>query len=172
VCERAENSCQTGRYRRRVSRSSAAETPITEFRLHALADLALLFPSEREFPWRSDDCRVERRQSHCNAFGADADGGYATAMRVNHLYSVRTTYLGRCGRGQRKRSVERREVLGPYLWQTSFWGMQELPHGFPLTQCGFLASAVPPLRQELINCFRALPAMPVACALQSFIRCC
>ena len=47
--------------------------------------------------------------------------------------------------------------------------MQELPHGFPLVQCGPLVSAAPPLRQELINCLRASPAMPPACVLQSFI---
>jgi hypothetical protein len=58
------------------------------------------------------------------------------------------------------------------MWQISFLSIQETLHRFPLTQCGFLASAVPPLRQELINCFRALPVMPVACALQSFMRCC
>src|SRR5712671_5954283 len=48
--------------------------------------------------------------------------------------------------------------------------MQALPHGLPLTQCGFLVSA--PLRHELINCLRASPLMPLACALQSFIFCC
>jgi hypothetical protein len=48
--------------------------------------------------------------------------------------------------------------------------MQELPHGLPLVQCGPLVSVEPPLRQELMNCFRASPVMPLACVLQSFIR--
>ena len=46
------------------------------------------------------------------------------------------------------------------------------PHGLPLVQCGPLVSAEPQLRQELINCFRASPVIPLACVLQSFIRCC
>lgn len=50
--------------------------------------------------------------------------------------------------------------------------MQELPHGFPLVQCGPFVSPAEPLRQELINCLRVSPVMPLACALQSFIRCC
>ena len=50
--------------------------------------------------------------------------------------------------------------------------MQELPHGLPLTQGGFLVSAEAPLKQELINCLRASPLIPLACALQSFIFCC
>jgi hypothetical protein len=40
--------------------------------------------------------------------------------------------------------------------------MQELPHGFPFTQCGFLVSAEAPLRQELINWLRA-SAVRAAC---------
>jgi len=48
--------------------------------------------------------------------------------------------------------------------------MQVLPHGLPVTQCG--AFVVPPLRQELMNCLRAPPLMPLACALQSFIFYC
>jgi hypothetical protein len=47
--------------------------------------------------------------------------------------------------------------------------MQELPHRFPLVQCGPFVSAAPPLRQELMNCLRASPLMPLACVLQSFI---
>jgi hypothetical protein len=50
--------------------------------------------------------------------------------------------------------------------------MQEFPHGLPLVQCGFFVSAPPPLRQELIKDLRASPVIPVACALQSFMRCC
>src|SRR6476619_5214487 len=50
--------------------------------------------------------------------------------------------------------------------------MQALPHGLPLTQCGFLVSAEPPLRQVLIKVLRASPLMPLACVLQSFIFCC
>jgi hypothetical protein len=46
--------------------------------------------------------------------------------------------------------------------------MQELPHGLPVTHCGFFVC--PPLKHELINCFRASPVMPLACVLQSFIR--
>jgi hypothetical protein len=56
-----------------------------------------------------------------------------------------------------------------YLWQTLSMAMQELPHGFPLVQCGPFVSAAPPLRQELMNCLRASPLMPLACVLQSFI---
>jgi hypothetical protein len=61
---------------------------------------------------------------------------------------------------------------GSYLWQTLSLAMQEFPHGFPLVQCGPLVSAAGPLRQELINCLRASPLIPLACVLQSFIRCC
>jgi hypothetical protein len=59
-----------------------------------------------------------------------------------------------------------------YLRQTLSMAMQELPHGFPLVQCGPFVSAAPPLRQELMNCLRASPLMPLACVLQSFIFCC
>jgi ribosomal protein S27AE len=40
--------------------------------------------------------------------------------------------------------------------------MQELPHGFPFVQCGPFVSAAGPLRQELMNCLRASPVMPLA----------
>jgi hypothetical protein len=56
------------------------------------------------------------------------------------------------------------------LWQTLSLAMHELPHGFPLVQCGPLVSLLP-LRQVLMNCFRASPVMPLACVVQSFIRC-
>ena len=59
-----------------------------------------------------------------------------------------------------------------HLWHTLSLAMQELPHGLPLTQFGFLVSAASPLRQELINYLRASPLMPLACELQSFILCC
>jgi hypothetical protein len=67
--------------------------------------------------------------------------------------------------------IRPRWLASPYLWQTLSFAMQELPHGFPLVQCGPFVS-VAPLRQELINCLRELPVMPIACVLQSFIRCC
>ncbi len=46
-----------------------------------------------------------------------------------------------------------RVELFSYLWQTLSLAMQELPHGLPLTQFGFLVSATDLLlRQELMNC--------------------
>jgi len=41
------------------------------------------------------------------------------------------------------------------------WRCMKLPHGFPLVQCGPLVSLLP-LRQVLMNCFRASPVMPLA----------
>jgi hypothetical protein len=41
-------------------------------------------------------------------------------------------------------------------------GVQELPHGFPVVQCGPFVSAVPPLTQALINCFRESPLIVLA----------
>jgi len=66
--------------------------------------------------------------------------------------------------------VLRRSSPSPYWWQTLSLAMQELPQGLPVVQCGALVP--PPLRQVLINCLRASPLMPLACVLQSFIRCC
>src|SRR4029077_5088571 len=72
----------------------------------------------------------------------------------------------------RLKGVLRRHRRQSYWWQTLSLAMQLLPHGLPLTQCGFLVEADLPLRQVLMNSFRAAPVMPVACILQSFIRCC
>jgi hypothetical protein len=39
--------------------------------------------------------------------------------------------------------------------------------GFAVVQCGPFVSALPPLRQALINCFREAPRIVLACVLQS-----
>src|SRR5213082_559596 len=60
-----------------------------------------------------------------------------------------------------------------YLWQTLSSAMQELPHGllFAGLQFGCVASGLL-LRQGDMKFCRAVPVMPEACVLQSFIRCC
>jgi len=56
-----------------------------------------------------------------------------------------------------------------YLRQTLSSEMQELPHGLLLPG---VQRGCSPLRQEDMNVCRADPVIPVACALQSFIRFC
>src|SRR5262249_43307991 len=56
-----------------------------------------------------------------------------------------------------------------YLWQTLSKAMQELPHGLDLPGVQLGCS---PLRQDDMKVCRALPVIPAACALQSFMRCC
>jgi hypothetical protein len=54
-----------------------------------------------------------------------------------------------------------------YLRQTLSLAMQGLPHGLPLAQLCVFASAALLLKQEPMNCCRASPLIPTACAIQS-----
>src|SRR5882724_11792770 len=98
----------------------------------------------------------------------DNAGALPTSHRQDHSQSP--SWLGNFRRLERRRVLLTPPPL--HLWHTLSLAMQELPHGLPLTQCGFLGSAVEPLRQELMNCLRASPLMALACVLQSFILCC
>jgi hypothetical protein len=67
-----------------------------------------------------------------------------------------------------------RSVRPPrYLWQVLSKLIQELPHGLLFAGLQFGCPALGLLlRQDDMNVFRASPAIPVAFALHSVMRCC
>jgi hypothetical protein len=99
-------------------------------------------------------------------YTSNAIEGTRSAPPRRHLSSSK----GSQSAASRSRIISKQSTM--MMRHTSFTAMQELPHGLPLVQCKPLVSAALPLRQELMNCFRASPVMPLACVLQSFIRYC
>src|SRR3981189_3005330 len=82
----------------------------------------------------------------------------------------------RIGKRQCRRVTNAPTAFGPaprYLWQVLSKLIQELPHGLLFAGLQFGCPALGLLlRQDDMNVFRASPAIPVAFALHSVMRCC